>query len=238
MPLTDVEMLAALEECVQARECRSARSAEDRAKRNSDLFNNWLTPEPEIRDRRRSWTDPFDRVRNNALTLENYHQKKNDPEYRERRRAADSRTAACGEVKAKKKEADRIRNQRPKVQERRRELQRARYDRVKDDPEFRANARQCSRDQYKKNPDYYLAKGAVSARRRRHLFSRLSGSEKQAVKVIYQVARQLTRQTGVPHEVDHVIPLHGENVSGLHMPLNLRVITSFENRSKGNRICL
>lgn len=51
---------------------------------------------------------------------------------------------------------------------------------------------------------------------------------------VYHLSQLRTKLTNVNWEVDHIIPLSGETVSGLHVPENLRVITQFENRSKGN----
>jgi len=55
------------------------------------------------------------------------------------------------------------------------------------------------------------------------------------VKAFYIHARFMTEQTGVPHEVDHIVPLRSEFVCGLHCHQNLQVITQAENRKKNNR---
>lgn len=48
----------------------------------------------------------------------------------------------------------------------------------------------------------------------------------------YRRAKELTTETGIKHEVDHIIPLRGRNVSGLHIPINLQILTITENRQK------
>ena len=53
-----------------------------------------------------------------------------------------------------------------------------------------------------------------------------------AIDEFYKMARWVSEVTGVAHEVDHVIPLRGKKVSGLHCEANLRVIPAFRNRAK------
>jgi 5-methylcytosine-specific restriction endonuclease McrA len=63
----------------------------------------------------------------------------------------------------------------------------------------------------------------------------LTDDDKWLMSEAYDVAVKRTELTGVEWHVDHIIPLRGKTVSGLHVPLNLRVITWQENQRKTNK---
>ena len=69
--------------------------------------------------------------------------------------------------------------------------------------------------------------------KKKGLTPKLSSIERQMIKNYYLEAQLLSEQTGVPHEVDHIIPLCR---GGWHHPFNLQVLPRYENRVKSGRI--
>jgi len=102
------------------------------------------------------------------------------------------------------------------------------------DPVKRERMLSASRAWKKRNP------GIVNSLNRYRTAKQLSATPKWAnlalIESFYLKAAQLSFETGVAHEVDHVVPLVSKVVCGLHVESNLRVITQSENRSKGNSL--
>ena len=98
--------------------------------------------------------------------------------------------------------------------------------------------KQAHRNAYKqRNVDGVLADNSVRKRRHREATPPwLMAEQKLALKKLYLHAREMTKLTGERYVVDHIVPLRGETVCGLHVPWNLRVITQDENLKKSNKL--
>jgi hypothetical protein len=95
------------------------------------------------------------------------------------------------------------------------------------------------RKEYKKNnPDKI---NAITAKRRASKLQQtpnwLTEDEHWLIKEAYSVAKLREKTTNIKWHVDHVVPLQGDTVSGLHCPENLQVIPGAANCSKHNKWC-
>jgi hypothetical protein len=91
----------------------------------------------------------------------------------------------------------------------------------------------------KKHPDAYTARAVrgVIARAKR-VPKWLTSGEKWMVREAYHLSKLRTKLFGFVWEVDHILPLRGATVSGLHVPSNLQVIPKAQNRQKRNNLFL
>jgi len=131
------------------------------------------------------------------------------------------------------------------------EYVKAKYHKLAESDEYREAERNRVNAFHEANPDKvklwnrrYANENApkVNAKAKRYVLARgrrtptwLTPDDYWMIEQAYELAAMRTEMLGFPWHVDHVVPLHGRVVSGLHVPHNLQVIPAVVNRSKSNK---
>lgn len=103
----------------------------------------------------------------------------------------------------------------------------------RDNNEYRKKHAERNLARYYKDKHYAFA--SSGKRRARKLNATPSWANSKSIRAFYKTALHLSETTGLTYHVDHIIPLQGKLVCGLHVENNLQVIPEFDNISKGNR---
>jgi hypothetical protein len=116
-----------------------------------------------------------------------------------------------------------------------------------DNKEYKEYQRRYNKEYRRKNKEIILQKkkayrkankgiiNANTAKRRAYkLDATPSWVDLEKIKIVYEKAKWLESLTGIKYHVDHIIPLKGDGVCGLHCWHNLQILSEEENLSKGN----
>jgi hypothetical protein len=91
---------------------------------------------------------------------------------------------------------------------------------------------------YRVHHERILVQSAASASRRRarEIRATPAWADGEAIIAVYKRAKAIERMTGEKQHVDHIVPLNGKTVCGLHVENNLRVVPALVNLTKANNL--
>ena len=103
---------------------------------------------------------------------------------------------------------------------------------VKANPEKK---KACDKALYERTKSIYIQRATDRhAKKLNAMPSWLTKEDRNAIAEIYKQCRDRSEADGIQYNVDHIVPLQGKNVCGLHVPWNLQVLTEIDNKRKHN----
>lgn len=113
---------------------------------------------------------------------------------------------------------------------------------AKENPGATARARAKHPERYRARVRQYAKENAEvknainAARRARKLKASPAWANPDAIAGMYAAAKTLGQIFGAEYHVDHIVPLLGETVCGLHNEFNLQILPAVDNLKKSNRV--